>query len=230
MYYINFNQHITFKFGVVLENWPIQKFQPPGSFSSIPIISLIYSAFESGTAQFCSLSDEEWQVWWQDFLTGKSAPAVTTAELLIIEQASLTPESTEVMPTAVSDATPITNQDPTSATNPDPAATAGSRIHATGQTVPTVPALSHRATPTSRDPSIPPVIISTLTTAMNSTSVHGEKCTIDEVDDSGSADIFVNNFGGSDGLIQVMKQPQKKRSDAGVKRGPHKKPTPLATA
>ncbi|KAI1782517.1 hypothetical protein LXA43DRAFT_905549, partial [Ganoderma leucocontextum] len=63
MYYINFDKHITFKFGVILENWPVQKFTAPGNFSAIPIISIIYTAFESGATRFRSLSDEEWKQW-----------------------------------------------------------------------------------------------------------------------------------------------------------------------
>ena len=231
MYYVNFDQHITFKFGVVLENWPVQKFQAPGNFSSIPIISLIYSAFESGAARFRSLSDEEWQVWRQEFLAGKSVPAVTTTES-IVEQASLAPNSErseatpasnlDAAPTVNIDAAPAVNPDATPATDPDVAAPASSHVPAMGQSMSTEPAPSHGTTPTSRDPSIPSAVS---TPTADSTNVRGEKRTIDQVDNDGSAtDVFVNNFGGSDGLVQVTKRPRKKRSDAGVKRGPRKKP------
>ncbi len=78
-----------------------------------------------------------------------------------------------------------------------------------------------------------PRIISTPTAVPNTdlANARGEKRTIDQVDNGGNTtDVFVNNFGGSDGLVQVTKRPRKKRSDAGVKRGPRKKPTTRSTA
>ena len=106
--------------------------------------------------------------------------------------------------------------------DPDVATPASSHVPAMGQSMSNEPALSHAGmTPTLRDPSIPSVVS---TPTADSTNVCGEKRTIDQVDNDGSAtDIFVNNFGGSDGFVQVTKRPRSKRSDAGVKRGPRKK-------
>lgn len=169
-------------------------------------------------------------MWREDFLVGKSAPAVTTVELLVVKQVNVAPERSEVMPAL--DLTPIADQDPTPAANPDVTAPASSHVHTTGQTMSTEHVLSCGATLTLHNPSTPPGI-STPTAATDSTvtSVCREKHTIDQVDNGGSmTDIFINNFGGSDGIIQVMKRTRKKHSDAGVKRGPRKKPATPATA
>ena len=56
----------------------------------------------------------------------------------------------------------------------------------------------------------------------------GQKRTIAQINedaDEPEAGVFVNNFAGADSLVVVTKKPRKKRSDAGVKRGPRKNRT-----
>ncbi|RDX50670.1 hypothetical protein OH76DRAFT_1348475, partial [Lentinus brumalis] len=63
MYYVNFEEHITLKYGIILVHWPLQKFAAPGSFSSILLLNMLESGFEKGTTRFESLSDAEWTAW-----------------------------------------------------------------------------------------------------------------------------------------------------------------------
>ncbi len=77
MYYVNFEDHITAKFGIVLENWPIQKFAAPGSFSSLPVLNVIQSAFEKDLTRFRSMDDGEWEAWMEAHRAGTAGPAVT---------------------------------------------------------------------------------------------------------------------------------------------------------
>ncbi|KAI0700239.1 hypothetical protein C8T65DRAFT_580487, partial [Cerioporus squamosus] len=62
MFYSSFNEQITLKHGVILENWPIQKFDNPSSLSHLEA-EVVLRALESGATRFRSLSDDEWATW-----------------------------------------------------------------------------------------------------------------------------------------------------------------------
>ncbi|KAH9912146.1 uncharacterized protein BXZ73DRAFT_43934, partial [Epithele typhae] len=63
MWYSDFPKRITYKFGVVLENWPLETFQAPGRFNSLKFLNVLRSAWESGTTRFRSLTNEELLTW-----------------------------------------------------------------------------------------------------------------------------------------------------------------------
>ena len=44
MYYVNFNDHITAPFGLVIDAWPLEKFAALGSFSSLPVLTILHNA------------------------------------------------------------------------------------------------------------------------------------------------------------------------------------------
>ncbi|RDX40950.1 hypothetical protein OH76DRAFT_1301104, partial [Lentinus brumalis] len=62
MFYVNFEEHITLKFGIVLENWPLKRFAAPGSLSRVEL-EVLLKAWENKTTFFRQLTDEEWSEW-----------------------------------------------------------------------------------------------------------------------------------------------------------------------
>jgi hypothetical protein len=63
MFYQNFDTNITAKYGVVIENWPLEKFSSPSDIGSRNEIRVLLQAWESGTTRFRKLSDEELTQW-----------------------------------------------------------------------------------------------------------------------------------------------------------------------
>lgn len=63
MYYENFAQHITAKWQIVLEGWPLSKFTNPSALVTKNEVEILYNAFKMGTAKFRRLSDAEWESW-----------------------------------------------------------------------------------------------------------------------------------------------------------------------
>ncbi|TFK79898.1 hypothetical protein K466DRAFT_446878, partial [Polyporus arcularius HHB13444] len=63
MFYVNFESHMTAKYGVVIRNWPIRKFTAPGNINSLPTLSILYNVWRSGATHFRRLDDGEWQQW-----------------------------------------------------------------------------------------------------------------------------------------------------------------------
>ncbi|KAI0746794.1 hypothetical protein C8Q80DRAFT_1105313, partial [Daedaleopsis nitida] len=62
MNYAQFDAAITTKHGVIKENWLIDQFVSPSNMTHLEA-KVTLRAFESGTARFRSLSDEEWRDW-----------------------------------------------------------------------------------------------------------------------------------------------------------------------
>ena len=89
MYYINFDEHITNTYGVVLDAWPLQKFAAPGSFNSLPVLTILYNAWQNGATRFRSLSDNEWDAWKKAHADGNTTTPVITlaADAVAIEDA-----------------------------------------------------------------------------------------------------------------------------------------------
>ncbi|KAH9904645.1 uncharacterized protein BXZ73DRAFT_47785, partial [Epithele typhae] len=63
MSYSDFPKRITYKLGVVLENWPLESFQAPGRFNSLKFLNTLRSAWENDIARFRSLTKEELAAW-----------------------------------------------------------------------------------------------------------------------------------------------------------------------
>ncbi|KAH9847527.1 hypothetical protein C2E23DRAFT_692686, partial [Lenzites betulinus] len=63
MFYVNFHEHITMRYGVVLERWPLPKFVAPGKLSSRQELNILLSAFENDVAFFRQLTNPEWEEW-----------------------------------------------------------------------------------------------------------------------------------------------------------------------
>jgi hypothetical protein len=63
MSYANFEDSITEKYGVVLENWPLQMFCSPSNVKSHNEVKVLYQAWESRATWFCQMSNDEWKDW-----------------------------------------------------------------------------------------------------------------------------------------------------------------------
>lgn len=63
MYYKNFDENITAKYGVVCRSWPLQKFCSPADLSSRNEVEILYNAWKTGTASFERMSDADWTSW-----------------------------------------------------------------------------------------------------------------------------------------------------------------------
>lgn len=223
MYYVNFDQHITLKFGVVLENWPLTRFAVPGSFSAIPILSLLYNTFESGATCFRSLTNDEWFEWLTAFKAGQAPPSVTSSAILTVEEENLSaalasealvdscaPAMSQPAPDSIPSVSASSTEEvalPTSVTNSD-----GNLAPSDGSVAAASPA---------SPPSTPEVNLAD-TPDMQLTVACGQKRPFQQV---GGCSCFINNFVSTDGtgIVQVTKKPRKLRSDAGKKRGPRNK-------
>ncbi|KAI0713885.1 hypothetical protein C8Q76DRAFT_620244, partial [Earliella scabrosa] len=63
MNYVNFDDAITAKFGIIPDPWPPSvKFQSPSQMTHLEA-EICLHAFQSGAAKFRSLSNDEWQTW-----------------------------------------------------------------------------------------------------------------------------------------------------------------------
>ncbi|KAG1871911.1 hypothetical protein C8R48DRAFT_595760, partial [Suillus tomentosus] len=61
MYYHNFDHHITVKYRIIVENWPLTKFCCPGDINSRTETSVLKSAWDSGATRFHKLSDTKFE-------------------------------------------------------------------------------------------------------------------------------------------------------------------------
>lgn len=71
MYYVNFEDHITVPYRVVLEGWPVDDFKSPSAFKCLNTVTVIYNCFQSGAAKFRRLSDVEYDKWHAKWLQSK---------------------------------------------------------------------------------------------------------------------------------------------------------------
>lgn len=63
MYYSNFDENITAKYGVKIVGWPLDKFCPPSDITSKVEVLLLFRAWESGTARFYKMTTQEnWRI------------------------------------------------------------------------------------------------------------------------------------------------------------------------
>ncbi len=62
MFYVNFEEHITMRYGIIVKNWPLKRFAAPGSLSRVELEVLLH-AFKNKLTTFRELDDEEWVDW-----------------------------------------------------------------------------------------------------------------------------------------------------------------------
>ena len=63
MIYTNFEDAITAKHGIVLENWPLKEFCNPSAIKSRNEVVVLLRSWESGTTRFRRMDTREWEAW-----------------------------------------------------------------------------------------------------------------------------------------------------------------------
>ncbi|KAH9916346.1 hypothetical protein B0H21DRAFT_703062 [Amylocystis lapponica] len=224
MTYTNFDDHITAKHGIVIENWPLNKFCNPSAIGSRTEVDVVYQAFRSGTARFRKLSNEEWDEWgearFQAKLNKMHGPGDDTngddtndTHTTPTDEDNTETSDGPTVPTASASATgtddPSTSSEVPASSAPPPASSADA------------PSTSQRR---SREDE------HTVAGADKQSGPRKRRKTAPE-----PLQNFVNAVSNpaGDGLM-VSKKPRKARSDKGVKRGPRgggrKENTAIATA
>ncbi|RDX48314.1 hypothetical protein OH76DRAFT_1352635, partial [Lentinus brumalis] len=62
MFYVNFEDHMTLKYGIIIKNWPIKRFAAPGKLSRVEL-EVLLSAWTNGSTAFIELNNEDWTAW-----------------------------------------------------------------------------------------------------------------------------------------------------------------------
>jgi len=219
MVYNNFDETITAKHGIVLENWPLPKFCNPSSIGSRTEINVVYQAFRSGAARFRKLSNEEWKQWEEERFQAKFDSMGGPGDESGDDTAA--PTAREVCPT-----------DDTSPAAASPAATSPTAAPSTAVPSAAAPSVSVPSTCTasaSADSSV----------AVNVDGASTSRQCADDSHDGPDADTtvprkrrktaaqplqtFVNAVGDpTGGGLVIPKRTRKERSDKGTKRGPRK--------
>jgi hypothetical protein len=63
MIYKNFDEHITRKYGVVIDGWPLRTFDNPSSIGSQVELKVLLNAWQTGATRFRKMSVKEHMVW-----------------------------------------------------------------------------------------------------------------------------------------------------------------------
>jgi hypothetical protein len=63
MFYMNFDDNITDKHGIIVRNWPLPVFCAPGDIRTVTELKILYNAWESGTAHFYRMTLAEATKW-----------------------------------------------------------------------------------------------------------------------------------------------------------------------
>ncbi|KAL4259839.1 hypothetical protein AB1N83_008624 [Pleurotus pulmonarius] len=77
MYYSNFDENITAKYGVKVIGWPLDKFCSPSDLTSRVEVLLLFRAWESGTARFYKMTTQELEDWDQARFNERMRDTVT---------------------------------------------------------------------------------------------------------------------------------------------------------
>ncbi|KAI0083235.1 hypothetical protein BDY19DRAFT_910751 [Irpex rosettiformis] len=89
MYYRDFEMHITHKFGIVVENWPLKDFVCPSHVSSRIELDTLYHGWESGATHFRRLSPAELTEWRRQRVEkARQAQAQNTSPVAAVTEAS----------------------------------------------------------------------------------------------------------------------------------------------
>jgi hypothetical protein len=96
MYYQNFDDNITAKFGVIVKSWPLAKFCSPNDIGSRVELNILHNAWQSGTAHFYKMSDVEFNSWTN---TRYQQPENAREDATNAPAADLNPPTADAIPT-----------------------------------------------------------------------------------------------------------------------------------
>jgi len=63
MYYAEFDQQITAKYGIVVECWPLTSFVAPGNLRTLNELDILFRAWDTGSTRFRKMDKEELAEW-----------------------------------------------------------------------------------------------------------------------------------------------------------------------
>ncbi|KDQ10068.1 hypothetical protein BOTBODRAFT_640759 [Botryobasidium botryosum FD-172 SS1] len=116
MVYGNFGQHVTAKYGLVIDNWPLPRFCSPSDIGSAMEVNILFNAWKNDVAKFRKLSPSELAAWFaaraQDSVVAAAAPpaaanSATPAPVTTPTPTSSTPDaSLSTAPSAAPPAPP----------------------------------------------------------------------------------------------------------------------------
>ncbi|KAK7438760.1 hypothetical protein VKT23_017891 [Stygiomarasmius scandens] len=96
MYYKNFDDHITAKYGVKIINWLLERFCCPSELSMCIDIQVLRTAWESGTTYFYKMTSAEWKEWdekrFKDALEEQTSGSVPTNTITPTDEPAATPD------------------------------------------------------------------------------------------------------------------------------------------
>ena len=82
MFYHNFDTKITLKHGIIIKNWPLDKFCCPSEISSRIELNTLYNTWHSGTTHYYRMSQQEWDDWIQRLSTSETdTTTMATSEM-----------------------------------------------------------------------------------------------------------------------------------------------------
>ncbi len=112
MLYTNFDQHITEVYGIVIHNWPINVFRPPGEISSPIALHTLIDSWSTGATEFRRLNAEELAEW----RVNRRQHAISATSTSSPETAAATAPSSD----GDDQSTPAPTSSPTSSPLPSP--------------------------------------------------------------------------------------------------------------
>jgi hypothetical protein len=119
MSYQNFEDSITDKFGVIIENWPLKNFCSPNDVKSRNEINVLYHAWESGSTCFRRMGNEEWKKWQEDRFQSAMSQMDATAHMDQAEAGATGNTSPADVRSSEPDQQGYTATQPASSTHPD---------------------------------------------------------------------------------------------------------------
>ncbi|KAE9387171.1 hypothetical protein BT96DRAFT_1005378 [Gymnopus androsaceus JB14] len=73
MYYRNFAERVTKRYGIVVKNWPLGEFANPSSISTMAAAQTLWNAWDSNTAHFYRMSNDEYVQWLDQYNNAQGA-------------------------------------------------------------------------------------------------------------------------------------------------------------
>lgn len=202
MNYVNFEDAFTRKHGIVVEGWPLREFRNPSEIKTIHEVKTLYNAWKSGAARFRKLTQEDWDKWMENDFQKKLREQEEDENAWV----DMDEEDGET-----EGGRPARSDTQGSTALPQQADTGSTLDNNTSESVITTSSGIADSELSNKRPADGPV-------PGASQPKKKTKTTAAPLGD------IINTVGGSSGTVNLpAKKERKKRSDAGIKRGPRKK-------
>ncbi|KAJ3551487.1 hypothetical protein NM688_g4676 [Phlebia brevispora] len=118
MVHKDFDEHITRKYGIIIENWPLRMFCAPRFISSRPELTVLINVWQNNDMQFHRMSDEEFDDWQKVYFeVQKTGTTAATSSSGTQQTSGTAPNTTAQSSTGSLPTTPNPDQD--AGTTPD---------------------------------------------------------------------------------------------------------------